>query len=118
MGVKTPEFVIIDGDKALPKKRPSRKKTPEPSAALEKVLDNAAAIAPAALFELVDLLPRNEPYTPMIKAAVAGLKAYMAKQQDIARDENVAAVKLLWEQYLLQPDDSHKLKLDRAINRL
>lgn len=127
MVVKPPEFVIIDGDavNAKRKRSPPRKKTvaPPTTDALSTALAHVATMAPPALLELVDLLPRDEPYTPLVRALAAALKAYWSKREDAAAQQDVDAVKTAWDQYIhLEPGDKRaaalKIKLDRAIAKL
>lgn len=125
MVVKTPEFVIIEGAAALPKKkRASVKKPPlKQNDALASALAHVTTMAPPALLELVELLPRNEPYTPLVKALAAALKAYWTKREEDASQQDIDAVKKAWDQYVhLEPGDKRaaalKIKLDRAIAKL
>lgn len=125
MVVKTPEFVIIDGGVAPKKKRAPPKKRPplKQADALSTALAHVTTMAPPALLELVDLLPRDEPYTPLVRALASALKAYWVKREEDASQRDVDAVKKSWDQYVhLEPGDKRaaamKIKLDRAIAKL
>lgn len=123
MEPKTPEFVIIDGAKKTKSKSPPKKRASTINTTV--ALDRALAIAPPALFELVELLPRDEPYTPVIKAAVAALKAYLASQsQNNAEKQKVVdTIKGLREKIIRLPADDPRraklqAKLEKAIDKL
>lgn len=118
MAAKKPDLVIIDG--ALPAtKTPTRRRQPPTSV---MTLDAAMSAAPA-LMELTQLLPHDKPYTPLIRAAVAALKAYLDRQANGEREKQIAAIKKTWSQFARLPADDKRraalqLKLDRAINQL
>lgn len=92
----------------------------------QSAASTALEIAPAALIELLPLLPADQPYTPLIRAALVAVKAYIDRMEhavDPEREKLIQSIKKTREQIMRIPAGDPRRdklwgKLERDISKL